>query len=53
MKDKLEKHHKKPAYFLVRRLLVVLAIALTVSLSIAIPLAIRAHRTTPQIALVK
>ena len=53
MKDKLEKHHKKPGYFLLRRLIVVLAIALTVSLSIAIPLAVRAHRTPSQIALVK
>lgn len=53
MKDKLEKHHKKPSYFILRRLIVVLAVALTLSLSIAIPIAISLHKSTTQIALLK
>ena len=42
MKDKLYKHHKNPRYFFFRKVVVILAIALGLTLSITIPLAIRA-----------
>lgn len=46
MKDKLYKHHKKPGYFLKRRLVFVFALIATLSLSIGIPIALKAHTKT-------
>ena len=43
MKDKLYKHHKNPRYFLIKKVAIIFALALTLSLTIGIPLAIRAQ----------
>jgi len=40
MKDKLVKHHHSQRYFVIRRVVITVAIALTISLSIGIPVAI-------------
>ena len=47
MKDKLYKHHKNPRYFLFKKVAIIFAIVAGITLSISIPLAIRAqHKST-------
>ena len=43
MKDKLYKHHKNPRYFFVKKVAIIFALVAGLTLSITIPLAIRAH----------
>lgn len=42
MKDKLEKHHKTKSYFLRKKVLIILLIALGISASVAIPFSVSA-----------
>ena len=48
MKDKLYKHHKNPRYFLLKKVAIIFALAVGLTLSITIPLAIRAHSKVNQ-----
>lgn len=43
MKDKLYKHHKNPRYFLIKKVAIIFALVAGLTLSITIPLALRAH----------
>ena len=48
MKDKLYKHHKNPRYFLLKKVAIIFALVAGLTLSITIPLAIRAHNRALQ-----